>query len=48
MRLYEIVYILDPALDEAGVNAHLEKHHGGLTNPAFASGGRVPPGPRAA
>jgi small subunit ribosomal protein S6 len=31
MRLYEIVYIMDPALDEAGVNAKLEKHHGGLT-----------------
>ncbi len=31
MRLYEIVYILDPALDEAGVDTHLEKHHGGLT-----------------
>ncbi len=31
MRLYEIVYILDPALDEAGVNTHLEKHHGGIT-----------------
>jgi len=30
MRLYEIVYIFDPALDEAGVNAKLEKHHGGL------------------
>lgn len=31
MRLYEVVYILDPALDEAGVNAKLEKHHGVLT-----------------
>lgn len=31
MRLYEIVYIFDPALDEAGVNARLEKHHGGIT-----------------
>lgn len=31
MRLYEIVYILDPALDEAAVNAKLEKHHKVLT-----------------
>ena len=31
MRLYEIVYIFDPALDEAGVNALLEKHHGNIT-----------------
>ena len=31
MRLYEIVYIFDPALDEAGVDGHLEKHHGVLT-----------------
>ncbi|UCC24419.1 MAG: 30S ribosomal protein S6 [Gemmatimonadales bacterium] len=31
MRLYEIVYILDPALDEAGVNAKLDKHHGLIT-----------------
>ena len=34
MRLYEVVYILDPALDEDGVNARLDKHHGVL-----ASGG---------
>lgn len=27
MRLYEAVYILDPALDEAGVNERLEKFH---------------------
>jgi small subunit ribosomal protein S6 len=27
MRLYEIVYIYDPALDEAAVNAKLEKYH---------------------
>ncbi len=32
MRLYEVVYILDPALDEDGVNARLEKHHGVLTS----------------
>lgn len=31
MRLYEIVYIFDPAMDEAAVNAKLEKHHGGIT-----------------
>lgn len=31
MRLYEVVYIMDPALDEDGVNAKLEKHHGVLT-----------------
>jgi small subunit ribosomal protein S6 len=31
MRLYEIVYIFDPALDEDGVNARLEKHHGTIT-----------------
>jgi small subunit ribosomal protein S6 len=31
MRLYEIVYILDPALDEAGVDARLDKHHAVLT-----------------
>jgi small subunit ribosomal protein S6 len=31
MRLYEIVYIFDPALDEDGVNARLEKHHGIIT-----------------
>ena len=33
MRLYEIVYILDPALDEAGVTALLEKHHAHITGP---------------
>jgi len=27
MRLYEVVYILDPALDESAVTAKLEKHH---------------------
>jgi small subunit ribosomal protein S6 len=27
MRLYEVVYILDPALDESAVNAKLEKFH---------------------
>lgn len=32
MRLYEVVYIFDPALDEDGVNARLEKHHGVLTS----------------
>jgi small subunit ribosomal protein S6 len=32
MRLYEVVYIMDPALDEDGVNARLEKHHGVLTD----------------
>jgi small subunit ribosomal protein S6 len=31
MRLYEIVYIFDAALDEAGVNLHLEEHHPLLT-----------------
>ena len=31
MRLYEIVYIFDAALDEAGVNLHLEQHHDLLT-----------------
>lgn len=31
MRLYEIVYIFNPALDEDGVNARLEKHNGVLT-----------------
>lgn len=31
MRLYEIVYIFDAALDEAGVNLHLEQHHALLT-----------------
>ncbi len=28
MRLYEVVYILDPALDEGAVTAKLEKFHG--------------------
>lgn len=32
MRLYEIVYIFDPALDEEGVNAQLDKHHKVLTD----------------
>ena len=32
MRLYEVVYIFNPALDEDGVNARLEKHHGVLTD----------------
>ncbi len=32
MRLYEVVYIMDPALDEDGVNARLEKHHGVLSS----------------
>ncbi len=27
MRLYEVVYIIDAALDEEAVNAKLEKHH---------------------
>jgi ribosomal protein S6 len=27
MRLYEVVYILDPALDQAAVTAKLEKFH---------------------
>ncbi|HKJ01068.1 MAG TPA: 30S ribosomal protein S6 [Longimicrobiales bacterium] len=37
MRLYEVVYILDPALDEGAVTAKLEKFHGLAT----ASGGEV-------
>jgi small subunit ribosomal protein S6 len=37
MRLYEVVYILDPALDESAVNAKLEKFH----ELATASGGEV-------
>lgn len=37
MRLYEVVYILDPALDEDAVTAKLEKFHGLAT----ASGGEV-------
>lgn len=32
MRLYEVVYIMNPALDEDGVNARLEKHHGVLSS----------------
>jgi small subunit ribosomal protein S6 len=32
MRLYEVVYIMDPALDEDGVNARLDKHHGVLSS----------------
>lgn len=27
MRLYEVVYILDAVLDEAGINEKLERHH---------------------
>ena len=27
MRLYEVVYIIDPALDESAINAKLEKFH---------------------
>ena len=37
MRLYEAVYILDPALDEAAVNERLEKFHA----LAVRSGGEV-------
>jgi len=37
MRLYEVVYILDPALDESAVTAKLEKFHA----LAVASGGEV-------
>ena len=37
MRLYEVVYILDPALDEAGVDAKLGKFH----ELATAQGGEV-------
>jgi len=37
MRLYEVVYILNPALDEAGVNAKLEKFHA----LAISNGGEV-------
>ncbi|MFQ5538058.1 MAG: 30S ribosomal protein S6 [Gemmatimonadota bacterium] len=37
MRLYEVVYILDPALDESAVNAKLEKFH----ELATAHGGEV-------
>lgn len=37
MRLYEVVYILDPALDEGAVNAKLEKFHALAT----AKGGEV-------
>ena len=37
MRLYEVVYILDPALDEGAVSAKLEKFHGLAT----AHGGDV-------
>ena len=37
MRLYEIVYILDPALDEDAVNGKLEKFH----ELATAKGGEV-------
>ena len=37
MRLYEVVYILDPALDEGAVTAKLEKFHA----LAVASGGEV-------
>ncbi len=37
MRLYEVVYILDPALDEAAVDAKLEKFHALAT----AQGGEV-------
>ena len=32
MRLYEVVYIMNPALDEDGVNAKLDKHHGVLVS----------------
>ncbi|HSG08374.1 MAG TPA: 30S ribosomal protein S6 [Longimicrobiales bacterium] len=37
MRLYEVVYILDPALDEGAVTAKLEKFHA----LAIANGGEV-------
>jgi small subunit ribosomal protein S6 len=37
MRLYEVVYILDPALDEGAANAKLEKFH----ELATAKGGEV-------
>lgn len=37
MRLYEVVYILDPALDEAAVDAKLENFHALAT----ANGGEV-------
>ncbi len=37
MRLYEVVYILDPALDESAVNSKLEKFH----ELATAQGGEV-------
>jgi len=37
MRLYEVVYILDPALDENAVNSKLEKFH----ELATAQGGEV-------
>lgn len=37
MRLYEVVYIFDPALDEDGVNAKLERYHEVVT----ADGGEV-------
>ena len=37
MRLYEVVYILDPALDESAVTAKLEKFHA----LAIANGGEV-------
>jgi small subunit ribosomal protein S6 len=37
MRLYEVVYIMDPALDEGAVNAKLEKFHELVT----ANGGEV-------
>ena len=37
MRLYEVVYILDPALEESAVNAKLEKFHALATS----SGGEV-------
>jgi small subunit ribosomal protein S6 len=32
MRLYEVVYILDPALDEGAITAKLEKFHGLATS----------------
>jgi small subunit ribosomal protein S6 len=37
MRLYEVVYILDPALDESAVNSKLDKFH----ELATANGGEV-------
>ena len=37
MRLYEVVYILDPALDEGAVTAKLEKFH----SLAISNGGEV-------